>query len=172
MPASSYPPIPSPSAPRIEHHPPIQLIGQRILSSWINDQTSALWRPFRARRQDIPNRPDARNYSIQRYGAAMATGTMSPTTTFEKWATVPVSSLAAIPEGMEAFGLPGGLYAVYTHHGPPQAWPAVAQYLFGTWLPASPYRLDDRDHFEIFDDSYHPLAPDAVEDIWIPIAPR
>lgn len=157
------------SAPRLETITPKKLVGQRIRMSWAEDQSSQLWRPFRARRADIPNRVDGNSISVQGYGAMMAAGCFSPTTPFDKWATVEVSDFSQIPEGMEPYELAGGLYAVFPYTGPAAGFPQVAQYIFGEWLPASGYRLDARDHFEIFADSYHPLAADATEEIWLPV---
>lgn len=45
------------------------------------------------------------------------------------------------------------------------------RYIFGTWLPASGYVLDDRPHFEVLGPGYRPDDPEAEEDIFIPIRP-
>ncbi len=155
--------------PRIELLTPKFLVGQRAQTSWADDQTSPLWRGFRAVRAEVPNRVDTRSWSVQRYGAAMAAGTFGPTTVFEKWAAVEVADFSVVPAGLETYELAGGLYAVFPHHGPASAYPQTARLIFGEWLPASPYRLDDRDHFEVFADSYWPFDPDATEEIWVPI---
>ena len=158
--------------PRIELLPPTTLIGLRQSTSWLNDQTSLLWRTFRARRAEVTGRIDGRSWSVQRYGAAMAAGLMTPATVFEKWAAVKVPSGTAPAAGFETLRLGGGPYAVFRHHGPASAWPQTAQRIFEEWLPASAYRLADRDHFEIFGDAYRPLDPAATEDIWVPIMAR
>ncbi|WP_339791455.1 GyrI-like domain-containing protein [uncultured Imperialibacter sp.] len=46
------------------------------------------------------------------------------------------------------------------------------EYIFGTWLPASAYDLDDRPHFEVLGDNYKNNDPTSEEEIWIPIRPR
>lgn len=158
--------------PRLETITPKKLVGQRLRMSWAEDQSSALWRPFRAQRTTVPNRVGDLNYSIQGYGALMAAGTFTPTTPFDKWATVEVSDFSQIPDGMEPYELAGGLYAVFPYTGPAAGFPQVAQYIFGEWLPASGYRLDARDHFEIFADSYHPLDVNAREEIWLPVVAK
>ncbi len=155
--------------PRIELLAPKKLVGQCVQTSWAEDQTSALWRGFRARRTEVLNRVDARSFSVQRYGPAMAAVTINPNTIFEKWAAVEVADFSAIPTGMASYVLAGGRYAVFTHHGPASAWPQVAQRIFDVWLPQSPYRLDSRDHFEVFGDEYWPFNSAAMEEIWIPI---
>jgi AraC family transcriptional regulator len=149
---------------------PKKLVGQRVQMSWTDDQTSPLWRGFRARRAEVPNRIDANSISVQRYGRAIANGELGPTTFFEKWAAVEVTDFTDVPADMETHELAGGLYAVFTHHGPAHEYARTAQQMFGEWLPTSGYRLDpDRDHFEVFTDAYHPLDPAAEEEIWLPI---
>ena len=102
----------------------------------------------------------------------MAAGTLDPDTVFEKWAAVEVTDFSAVPAGMAPYELADGLYAVFPHHGPASAFAQVAQHIFGVWLPASAYRLDSRDHFEVFGDAYWPFDPEATEEIWIPIASK
>lgn len=80
-----------------------------------------------------------------------------------------VSNLSIIPEGMEPFVLKGGLYAVFNYKGNQQQAAAAFQYIFGTWLPASHYTVDNRPHFEILGDKYKNGDPDSEEEIWIPI---
>jgi AraC family transcriptional regulator len=82
-----------------------------------------------------------------------------------------VAEFSVIPDEMEAFKLKGGLYAVFHYIGSSMD-TRVFQYIFGTWLPASSYLLDDRPHFEILGDKYKNANPNSEEDIWIPIKPK
>jgi AraC family transcriptional regulator len=70
---------------------------------------------------------------------------------------------------MESYSLPGGQYAVFIHNGPASAAPKTMQHIFGTWLPASEYELDSREHFEILPEGYDPFDKHAQEEVWIPI---
>jgi len=84
---------------------------------------------------------------------------------------VVVSDFDELPEGMEPFVLPGGLYAVFHYKGL-NTDHTIFQYIIETWLPDSMYRLDNRPHFEVLGDSYKNNDPASEEDIWIPIKPN
>ena len=61
----------------------------------------------------------------------------------KRWDTgILVKEPFPIPEGLDTYLLPGGLYAIYVHFGPCEeigpAWEAWTK----TWLTESPYRLD------------------------------
>jgi AraC family transcriptional regulator len=71
-----------------------------------------------------------------------------------------------IPEGMEVFELKGGMYAVFAHRGGD---PAIFDHIYGEWLPASDFDLDNRPHFEVLDAQYRHSDPEASEEIWIPV---
>jgi AraC family transcriptional regulator len=92
----------------------------------------------------------------------------NPAQEFEKWASVEVSDFEHIPANMETFVLPGGLYAVFEHKGSGYD-NSIFQFIYGTWLPASEYLLDERPHFEVLGEKYKNNDPDSEEEIWIPI---
>lgn len=145
-----------------------KLIGIKVLTSLADDSARTLWRQFMPRRREIKNIANSALYSVQDYGPALESLTLL--TQFDKWAAVEVSGAAAIPEGMEALILPGGLYAVFKHKGPAAAFPETAEYIFDEWLPQSGYDLDGRPHFEVMGENYPgPDNPHAEEDVWIPL---
>ncbi len=135
--------------------------------SLAENKTKELWQKFMPRRHDVNNKMTTDFISMQIYPENWS---FSPTVMFEKWATVEVSSLDEIPEDMETYVLTGGKYAVFTQHGPASMAPKTMQTIFGVWLPASSYQLDNREHFEVLPENYNPTDPNAKEDIWIPIA--
>jgi AraC family transcriptional regulator len=56
------------------------------------------------------------------------------------------------------------------HKGLWSEFPKTSQYIFGTWLPASPYEADTREHFEVMGEKYFgPDNPDSEEEIWVPV---
>lgn len=73
-----------------------------------------------------------------------------------------------IPDGMEPFELPGGLYAVFDYKGSSSD-PRIFQYIFSEWLPNSEYQLDNRPHFEVLGEKYKNNDPESKEEIWIPV---
>lgn len=76
------------------------------------------------------------------------------------------------PEGMAAFELPAGNYAVFKHKGTRTSFHLTTQYIFGSWLPNSEYELDNRPRFELMDKDYVPTDANAKELVYIPIKKR
>lgn len=138
--------------------------------SFADNKTGLLWRGFMPRRKEISNTgPDL--FSIQVYDRVFDGSRFDPHLEFEKWAAVEVPADTAVPEEMETFVLPGGLYAVFLYKGASSAFAPTFQYIFHTWLPASGYVIDHRPHFEVLGAGYKNDHPDSEEEIWIPVKP-
>ncbi len=155
--------------PRIETLPEKKLIGKRVTMSLANNKTGELWRSFMPRRREIQNNLTSELFSMQVYNGPLNLGDLNQE--FEKWAAVEVADFDAIPDGMEAFVLTDGLYAVFHYKGSSTD-TGIFQYIFGTWLSGSSYALDNRPHFEMLGDKYKNADPNSEEDIWIPIKPK
>lgn len=155
--------------PRIENLPEKKLAGQRLEMTFNQDQTFQLWSGFMPRRNQITNNLNDNLYAIQVYPPSMSFETFNPDEPFVKWATMEVADFDSIPEGMEPFTLPGGLYAVFLHKGTSAEAEKTFRYIFGSWLPASGYLVDQRPHFEILDERYKREDPTSEEEIWIPV---
>lgn len=153
---------------RIEILSEKKLVGKRMIMSLVDNKTSLLWREFMLRRTEITNSVGIELYSMQLLSPAYFEN-FNPAAEFEKWAAAEVTDFNKIPEGMEGFELPGGLYAVFLYTGAASEGAKVFQYIFGEWLPASEYVLDDRPHFEILGEKYKNDSPDSEEEIWIPV---
>lgn len=157
-----------PMEPRTEILAPKKLIGMRALMSFADDRTAELWRRFMPRRTEVQARSNSSFISMQVFGSRKSP-LAAPDEPFEKWAAVEVSEHRDIPEGMEAYTMRGGTYAVFLHEGSAATFPRTMQHIFGTWLPASGYALDDREYFEVLPANYRPDDPNAREEVWIPI---
>lgn len=155
--------------PRIEILQEKQLIGMHLPMTLAQNRTGELWRSFMPRRNEIEHRANGEMISMQVYNAQMDFGNMNPLLVFEKWATVEVTSDFNIPDGMELFSLPGGLYAVFDYKGSSQDAADFFRNVFGTWFPASGYDVDNRPHFEVLGVKYRNNDPDSEEEVWIPI---
>lgn len=153
--------------PRIETLGEKKLIGKHLTMSFADNKTGELWRSFMPRRREIVNALGTDLYSLQLYIPDFFMH-FNPQTPFEKWAAVEVSDFAHIPDGMEAFTLTGGLYAVFLHKGSSTD-TSTFQYIFNTWLPNCEYVLDDRPHFELLGAKYKNADPESEEEIWVPI---
>ena len=146
-----------------------KLIGKHIKMSFANNKTFELWRSFMPRRKEIRNSLTTDLFSMQVYGESFDFKNFNPGAEFEKWAAIEVADFNTIPDGMEAYTLAGGLYAVFEYKGDASNAAETFQYIFGTWLPNSDHLLDNREHFEILGEKYKKDSPDSEEEIWIPI---
>ena len=171
------------SAPRIEERAPGQFIGMCMSMSLMEDKTGQLWRQFMPRRHEIMHRANTDVVSLQVYPKGYFSE-FDPSRVFVKWALAEVGNVSGdewnvsaekgekeergglVPDGMEMFEMQGGLYAVFAHRGSD---PAIFDHIYGEWLVASDFELDDRPHFEVLDVRYRHSDPDAEEEIWIPV---
>ena len=154
--------------PRIETLTAKKLIGRRTKMSFAVNKTFELWRGFMPHRAAIGNAVGTELYSVEVY-PPLFFDNFDPGAEFEKWAAVEVTDLEAVPAEMETIVIPEGLYAVFRHRGPASAGPQTYGYIFGTWLPASAFLLDERPHLAVMGEKYRNDAPDSEEDLWIPI---
>jgi AraC family transcriptional regulator len=155
--------------PTIQTIPSKKIIGKWLSMTFADNKTFELWSSFMPERKSITNTIDSEHmYSLQVYGAAFF-NPFSPHAQFIKWAAIEVEDNALIPEGMGAFTIPAGQYAVFHYKGTNNNGFDVFSYIFGEGLPASGYELDDRPHFEILGPKYKNGDPDSEEEIWIPI---
>lgn len=134
--------------------------------SLAENRTRELWQSFMPRLGEIGDRIGGDKISLQVYDEPLRMGDF--TQKFEKWAAVEVTDFANVPEDLETFVLPGGLYAVFDYKGSSTD-PRIFIYVFTEWLPNSDYELDDRPHFEVLGDKYKNADPESEEEIWIPV---
>jgi AraC family transcriptional regulator len=157
--------------PRIETCPRKLLVGKNITTSLAADRTGELWRSFMPLRSQVTNAVGTDLFSVQIFPEGYFAG-FNPQMEFIKWASVEVSIHDNVPPGMECMIIPEGLYAVFFHKGGPLTAHKIIPYIFQEWLPASPFKLDHRPHFEILGKNYRNNDMDSEEDMFIPVAPR
>ncbi len=133
------------SHPRIVELAEIRLVGMQQRMSYANYTIGELWRSFMPRRREITGQQSTDLISMAIYPADYFAN-FNPAQAFTRWAAVEVADAEPIPAGMESFLLAGGLYAVFDYKGLAGD-PAVFQHIFGSWLPASDYELDERHIF-------------------------
>lgn len=154
--------------PRITSTSGKLLVGMHLTMSLVNNRTRELWSGFRPRVNEINNRLGNDFINLQIYDPDYHMA-FNPAREFEAWALVEVEDLANIPDGMQAFSLPPGEYAVFVHVGGPAKASETMQYIFTEWLPSSGYFLDNRPHFEVLGEKYSNSDPNSEEEMWIPI---
>jgi AraC family transcriptional regulator len=153
--------------PRIETLNEKKIAGIRLTMSFANYKVGELWKSFMPRRKEITNNLTNELISLAVYKPTHFAN-FNPTNEFERWAAVEVTDFDNLPNEMETFVLPGGLYAVFDYKGLSTD-NSIFQYILGTWLPNSDYVLDDRPHFEVLGDKYKNNDPTSEEEIWIPV---
>lgn len=154
--------------PRIENLKEKKLIGIRMPMSFADYRMGELWGSFMPRKKEIADLMSSDLISMVVYSPNHFLD-FKPTNVFERWATVEVANFDQVPEGMETFVLPSGLYAVFHYTGAVIGIAHFYQQIYSAWLPNSEYDLDDRPHFEVLGDKYKNNDPSSEEDIWIPI---
>lgn len=155
-------------SPRIELIDEKKLVGKRMTMSYANYSIGTLWSSFMPGRSSITNKLSGDLISLVIYSPTHFAD-FKPTNQFERWATVEVRSFESVPQEMETYILPSGLYAVFHYVGSSTGISNFYQNIFNEWLPNSAYELDDRAHFEVLGDKYKNNDPLSEEDIWIPV---
>ncbi len=153
--------------PTIQTITPKKFIGKRQTLSLVQNTIGQLWASFMPHKKDIKAVIGSNLYSIATYDPNYFTQ-FNPNNLFERWAAVEVTDFLEVPKDMEILEILGGLYAVFEYKGLSSD-TSIFQYIYGTWLPASEYELDQRPHFEVLGDKYKNNHPDSEEEIWIPI---
>ena len=154
--------------PRIETTNEKKVVGKRLSMSFTDYRIGELWSSFMPKRKEITNNLNNDLISFVIYNPSHFTD-FKPTNVFEKWATIEVANFDNVPEEMEVYILPSGLYAVFHYTGLSSDSSTFYQYIFDDWLPKSAYLLDDRPHVEILGDKYKNNDPSSEEEVWIPI---
>lgn len=144
-------------------------MGRRMKMCLADNTTPELWKNFMQSRKEIKNQLGPDLYSLQIFDPVLNFKDFDNQTFFEKWAAVEVSDFDSIPNKMECYNLPGGLYAVFIHKGPASEGTKTFQYIFETWLPNSGYQLDNRPHFELLGEKYKNNEWESEEEVWIPV---
>ncbi len=88
---------------------------------------------------------------------------------FEYMAAIEVTDPREIPRGWKAKEVPAGEYLEFTHRGPISQITRTVDYLWGTWLPSSKYRLRRAPDLEMHDGRFKREASDSEVDILVPV---
>lgn len=84
-------------------------------------------------------------------------------------ATVNVEGMGALPAGLITRHISAGRYLVFPFQGPRAGLPVAIDYLYGTWIPGSGYRLRRASTLEKYPSLFESDDVAAIE-LWIPIA--
>lgn len=153
--------------PRIEISSEKKLVGKHMTMSFTNFKIGELWQGFMPHRNEIKNKLNEDLISLVIYGENHF-GEFHPSNQFERWAAVEVKNFENVPDGLQTFVLPAGMYAVFDYKGL-NTDKSIFEYIYTTWLPSSIYELDNRPHFEVLGEKYKNNDPTSEEEIWIPV---
>jgi len=148
--------------PRFEELGAMALVGMICYQGGV-DGVGRLWQGFGPRIPAVPNQtePDA-GYEIH--------FRTEPGTCFMP--AVRVSDLSNVPMDMVGKTLPAARYAVFTHRGPVGRLGMTYEYIYGKWLPESPYVLAGDYDFERYDSRFGDgRSEDSQHDIYVPVRP-
>lgn len=147
------------------------IIGMKKEMSFVDNQTTVLWKSFGPKLNQIPNRLNSDLISMALYPPTFFLN-FNPNNYFTKWAGVEVGEVSkkgTLPEGLEEIEIPSGLYVVFLYKGLASQAGPFFQSIFQEWLPQSGYQLDNRPHFEVMGSAYKNEDPSSEELIYIPI---
>lgn len=154
--------------PRIEIAAEKKLVGKRLTMSYADYKIGELWSSFMPKRKEVMNSLSNDLLSLVIYKPNHFVD-FKLTNEFERWAAVEVEDFVNVPDELETFVLPSGLYAVFNYRGSSTDSASFYQQIFTKWLPNSDYILDTRPHFEVLGVKYKNNDPASEEEIWIPI---
>ena len=147
--------------PKIVERGAFTVVGMKYRGKNENNEIPQLWQALGPRTGEIEHMAD----DSAAYGICanmdMDTGAFDYIAGFE------VSSAEGVPEGMVAFEVPGGKYAVFT-----TTLPQIGETFhnaYHTWLPQSGYQPRGGPEFELYDEQFDPQDPNSEFDLYIPI---
>lgn len=149
--------------------PKIRLIGMSHNCSFAKYDVFNLWRSFMPRKSEVLNSIDTSIFSITYYPNNFFEA-FNPQVEFSKVAALRTIDSAIIPDGMERFEIPEGLYFNFKYVGTAEAYPKLFEQILKEILPSNNLRLDNRPHYEILGANYKNNDPDSEEDIYIPVS--
>ena len=140
-----------------------KLVGMFTNMSLIENKTFDLFSEFMPKRKQIQNNINSSIYDLIIYPPGYFQN-FNPANTFKKGAMIAVLEDTPIPDGMVAFTLVGGDYAVFSQKEN-ELDATIMEAIFTKWLPSSKYQLDDRPHFDILNEN----SKGKGGEVWIPI---
>ena len=156
--------------PTIQEVKEKKLVGLSVTTSFLNDQTSNLWKKFMPSKNEILNKISDNFYSMGVYPPNFFRN-FDPSNEFVRWAAAEVKEFDTLPIGFQKCIIPQGMYAVIDYKGL-NTDNSIYEFIYSQWLPQSEFILDQRPHFEILGKNYKNGDPDSEELIFIPVKPK
>ena len=150
--------------PKIVKRKAFKVVGLKYYGNDPKNNCPKLWQEFMKRIGEIRNAlPVMESYGL------MCTGEEDFVDgKFDYIASVSVSDLDNIPEGMVGAEIPEATYAVFTHKGRLDTLQETYEYIYGNWFQNSEYEPLGLNEFELYDDRFTGEESSQF-DIYIPL---
>jgi len=156
--------------PKIVTKDEFKIVGMKIFGDNPNTEIVELWNRFIPRIGEIKHRLNKDISKDISYGICYPSEDMNESGEFEYIASIEVSCLDEIPQGMVGRTIPRQKYAVFTHKGAAARIKETYKYIYGTWQPKSDCELVRAPDFEYYDERFDAdNQEDSELDIYIPI---
>ena len=149
--------------PKIVSLGAFKVVGMPYLGKNENNEIGCVWDQFIPRISEIKHVAPGLRFS---YGMCYP----NEQGLVDYVASLPVTELSDIPEGMVGREVPEQTYAVFEAHGLPDIGPTYRH--IQEWLPGSGYKPGTGPDFEYYAESFDPDNPEAVISIYFPIKAR
>jgi AraC family transcriptional regulator len=129
-----------------------------------------LWPEFIRRIHEISNKKGEEGARFRTFGVCQEifeNGLIQDE--FRYLAAVEVTPDTPAPTGMDLVYIPSQRYAVFLHTSGLVNLDKTTQYIWGTWLPKSGYKLAPASDLEIYPADFNPDDPAATLEIWVPL---
>lgn len=150
----------------------VKLAGMHTQTSFNDNKIPELWQKFMPRVKEFCTISCTDfYYAVHPFETELDINNFDETISIKRWACVPVHNFENLPKGIETYTLQAGKYLKYIYKGRAQDIFPFVKMLYTEWLPASGYTLDERDDFEIIDNSryFGPHHPASEIDLYVPI---
>lgn len=147
--------------PEIVYFDKIEIMGISGSTSLYNNMAPQLWAEYMKITKDCL-KENSKGYSVCETNNAIYT--KDDDLNFNIMIASSTKDFLSIPKEVKSKTLRGGKYAVFSHKGDFINLPITYDYIWGIWLMNSNEIIDDREEFEIYNDS-----PDDIVKICIPI---
>ncbi|HAJ35821.1 MAG TPA: AraC family transcriptional regulator [Chloroflexi bacterium] len=141
--------------------PAFTIVGMVLRATPMTPEIPKLWDRFFPRIDEIAHlsEPDVSYGVIDHYDPEAHQ--------FDYMAGCAVTTVDALPTGMQRWDVPANTYAVFSTTLPLLG--QVMEQIYNTWLPASGHRRGAGPYFERYDERFNPADPTSTFAIYIPI---
>lgn len=149
--------------PTIKKREQFQVVGLEYYGENKHNEIGEMWGQFNQIASTIPNKM----FPME---AAFGICYMLPNDkegSFHYIASLAVTSLDNIPNGMIGKTIPAGRYAVFTHYGKLDTLGDTYQKIYKEWLPASGLKIKGDLDFEYYDDRFIQGSDQSEFDIYV-----